>query len=940
MWQVQLLGGFQVRHGDRVVSRFKTYKTAALLARLALHAEREHSREDLVGLLWPDAEPEDGRGSLRTALAALRRLLADPEAKDPDGATPLLADRLHIRLRPGSTRVDVAEFETSVREAERTTGAERAVRLAEAVGLYGGDLLPGYHEEWIQSERERLSLLYRATLRRLVIAWKEEGDLPQALETAQRAASLFPAEEEISRELIRLYAAMGRPDDARRQYQALERTLRAEAGDSPSQATRALVAALPPGAADPQTTLPPVQASSVFPAPPVSLTRFFGRTVEVERVSDLLRRRDVRLVTLTGPGGVGKTRLALETARRLAGFFPGAVLFVALASLADAASFWDALADAIRQPLTGYSAPADQIAAALSGRATLLVLDNMEQIAEGAAPSVESLLMRAPDLTCLITSRQRLDTPGEREFPVPLLPTPSAQAQGESLSDFPSVQLFVDRAQASLPEFQVTPRNAHAVATLCERLEGLPLALELAAGWAQTLTPGQMLERLEDRFSLLVSSRKGAVPRHRTLRDAIEWSHRLLSPELQRFFLQLSVFRGGWTLEAAEAVCEEPEALEMLSRLRSRSLLVTDEEGDTMRFRMLESLREFAEERLAEDQDMHARLARHHAYHFLYLAGQAGGALGGPDQVRWLDRLGAEHANLRAALDWCLSEPTGAHVGIHLVSLLGRYWYIRGHWREQRQILEALLAHPGTDVQARALALYQLGDAARYLGDLPASRKAFGESLALCESLGDVSGAARCLRSLGQTAQEGDDHEAARSFFERMLSLQRASGDVPEIADALHNLGRLIQVQGDIEVAGALYGESLALYRQVGDEAGAASVLTEMATAATRRGRPDEARGLLEERLATLRRLEDRSGIANTLLNLSRLEHELGEGDRALLLAEEGLSVYRALGYQEALADALDHLSEVAGSRGDNHRAEDALQESREIRRRLAGGHV
>ena len=783
---MHLLGGFEARYGDRAVARFKTHKTGLLLARLALFSGRAHTREELADLLWPDSEPEEGRGSLRAALAALRRSLGE------QGEPLLEADRLQVRLRAGAS-VDAAGFEAAVRAAGRAKGADRVGKLAEAISLYAGDLLPGYHEEWIEGERERLSLLYRVTLRGSVIALEEQCDLPGALEAARRALGAFPAEEESHLDVMRLYAALGRPDDARRQFQALERALASDEAGPTSPEARALLEALPL----PFSPAPPLVAPSSprFPPLPLPLTRFFGRAEEIARVAALLETPDTRLVTLTGPGGVGKTRLALETARHCAGSFPRAVLFVALADVSDGAGVPDALADVLRLPLkAGPPGAAEQIAAALGGAPALLVLDNMEQIAESAGSWVEELLARAPAVTCLVTSRQRLEVPGEREYPVSPLPSPPAS--GWDLAGFPSVQLFVDRAQAGLPDFQITPRNAAAVSALCARLEGVPLALELAAGWAQTLTPAQMLDRLDDRFALLVSRHKGAAPRHRTLRDAIEWSYRLLPPDLQRFFVRLSVFRGGWSLEAAVSVCEEPAALEMLARLRARSLVVTAEEDDAMRFRMLESLREFAEDQGAEDKDARALGARRHAHHFLELAREAQDALTGPDQVRWHDTLEAEHANLRAALDWSLAEPSGAEFGIHLVSLLGRYWYTRGHWREQRQILEALLARPGTRAAARILALGQLGDAASYLGDLKASEDAYAQSLLLCERSGDTAGAAERLHSLGQLAQERGDLGAARSRFERCLLLRRATGSAPAIADALHNLGRLVEDGG------------------------------------------------------------------------------------------------------------------------------------------------
>jgi predicted ATPase len=358
---------------------------------------------------------------------------------------------------------------------------------------------------------------------------------------------------------------------------------------------------------------PPLNATPAFTSNlPLQFTRFFGRREEIERLTKMLSsgegqrvgdersRPDAslnlhpsRLVTLTGPGGSGKTRLALEVAERCVAARRGAVWFVPLADLSDPRLIIDAIRDALHLTPSPEAAPLEQVVAALSHQPTLLVLDNFEHLVAAGAPLIRTLRERVPTLQCLVTSRQRLEVEGEREFPVLPLPTPEEWNNPEQLSLYESVQLFVDRAQAVQPDFQVTNANAAAVAELCHRLEGIPLALELAAARIRLLTPAQMLAHLEHRLDFQTSSRRDATARHRTLRAAVDWSYELLSSELQQFFAWLSVFRGGWTLQAAAAVCEESAALDYLSQLQACSLIVAEEISGESRFRMLETLREY-----------------------------------------------------------------------------------------------------------------------------------------------------------------------------------------------------------------------------------------------------------------------------------------------------------------------------------------------------------
>jgi non-specific serine/threonine protein kinase len=391
---------------------------------------------------------------------------------------------------------------------------------------------------------------------------------------------------------------------------------------------------------------------------PVKLTTFFGREKELEQLEELLLREGQRLVTLAGLAGCGKTRLAIEAARRMTSAFGGRVWFVSVQDVGEPGLILGAVLDALGEPRQDGVHPVEQLAGVLPTERSLLVLDNFEHLVEGGGQVVRGLLERVPALTCLVTSRRALDLKGEREFTVRPLPTPSGEETEAKLMQCPSAELFVDRARAVRPDFKVTEQNAESVANVCRRLEGIPLALELAAARARVMTPAGMLIQLKRPLDFLVDTRRGATSRHRTMREALEWSYKLLQPGLQRFFASLSVFRGGWTVEAAEAVCEEPRALDYIEELRECSLVLAEEcrwSRTGMRFLMLESVREYADEQLsAEEREARRRL---HAQFYLSLVERSK-----PDDERedvWLERLASEQDNIGAARAWYRDAPDG-----------------------------------------------------------------------------------------------------------------------------------------------------------------------------------------------------------------------------------------------------------------------------------------
>jgi predicted ATPase/class 3 adenylate cyclase/Tfp pilus assembly protein PilF len=672
---------------------------------------------------------------------------------------------------------------------------------------------------------------------------------------------------------------------------------------------------------------------------PGQVTSFIGREREETAVRELLQRHEVRLVTLTGPGGTGKTRLAVHVAADLIDDFDHGVFFVPLAPINDPTLVASTIAQTLGIVETGGRPLLDHLKDALRGKHLLLVLDNFEQVVSGAS-LVAELLAACPRLKVIVTSRIVLRLSGEHEFPVPplALPNPKYLPALEALSQYAAVELFIQRALAVKPDFAVTNENAPAIAEICVQLDGLPLAIELAAARIKPLPPRAMLARLGRRLELLKGGARDLPARHQTLRHAIAWSYELLDATEKALFTRLAVCVGGCTLEATEAICHatgglDLEVLDSVASLVDKSLLRQEEQADgEPRFGMLETIREYALECLEASPEA-AAIRQAHAHYYAALAEEAESHLTGPQQARWLNRLETEHDNLRAALHWLVGQGE-VDAGLQLGGALWRFWIIRGHMSEGRERLAALLALPGTSTAtpARAKVLNGLGTIAHEQGDYAAARSWLEESLALWRRLGDNRGMAMLLNNLGWVAWHLGDYGAARALSEEALTRHRELGDSRGIALALNNLGWVATFQGDHRRACALHEESLRLRRELGDKRGIAFAMTNLAEAVHPQGDYPRAAALLEEALALLREVGDRQLIANACRVLGHVAHDQGDDRRAAALLEESLALAREIGNEWIVAFALDLLGDVARRQGNPAQAMALYAESLTLR--------
>jgi predicted ATPase/DNA-binding SARP family transcriptional activator len=959
--QFRILGSVEVEDNGLRID-LGGLRERALLACLLLSANRVVSAGRLAEDLWSGSPPPHSTATLRVYIARLRRVLG-PQAG------LLVTQAPGYRLNVDDDQLDALRFEVLVRAAEADMAAGRpeaaASTLRESLGLWYGPALSDVADlPFAQADADRLEEARLTALEKRVDADLACGRHASLVAELDNLAAGHPLRERFTGQRILALYRCGRQAEALSAYTELrdrlaeelgidpspdlrrlqERILRqdpgldwraapggsaggvaaAEGPGSPADGTAEAPAAVRAGdAAEPGRVSPPRAAAGAWL--PAETTSFVGREAELETIGELLRLS--RLVTLTGPGGCGKSRLALRAGAQLSGRYQDGVRLVQLAPVSRP----DLVVPAVAHALSVRDEPGrtllDSVTARLRDAEILLIVDNCEHVVDAAADVIATLLHACFRLRVLATSQTRLGVPGEASWPVPPLTvpepgTPDPVAAGGA----ESVRLFCDRAALARPGFVLTAENTPVVGDICRRLDGIPLAIELAAARVSALTVGQLAARLGDRFQLLTGGSRAGLPQHRTLEAAIDWSHDLLSKTERICFRRIAVFAGGCTIDAAEAVCPDqelpPEAIfETVTALIDRSLLTTEERSGSMRYGMLESIRQYALGRLTEAGEAMSLRDRHLAW-LLDFAGKAD--LAGPDQAAWLDMLEDERDNLRAGLEWSLAPPDLSHqpdqeLALALAGALAPFWLVRGPVSIARRALGVALAvaGPGADRRLRAVALDGAGRLAGIQADHDTQWACQQESLAIWRELGADERIASCLSDLGSVAQIRSDYAAAEAMFAEALELAEQAGDAQQMGKALNGLGRQALHHGDLAMATTYYTEAMDSFLEVGDLRQATLILGNLGVVAINSGDLALAEERLAEHLDNARRLGDRKLTAGALTHLGLVAYQAGDLDRAAGLHRQALELGRQLGDRRLEVVALGNLGLVAARRKD-----------------------
>lgn len=954
--ELRLFGPMEIRIGEQPLPHLRSRKGFWLLALLALRKGRDVGRDWLAGTLWPDSLELHALRSLRQSVYDLRLALG-PSAWRLGGDGPRT-----LRLDLRGVFVDALEFDAAIERGDPES-------LELAVQLYRGPLLEDCSEEWAVDSRRGREQAFVGALETLARTETERGRHGEAANQLRAALRVDPFREDLQRSLMESLVEDGCVAAALlvyREYRALlGREMAAEPAEETTLYFRQLrdetraSATVGPSPAKPVHT-PAAETSTLRRTLPIPLTPLIGRESEVAEVRSLAA--STRLLTLTGSGGVGKTRLAIQSAEEMSPDFPDGAVFADLSPLESPDLVPDSVRIALNAPANVEDQdPIENLARIIGNKKVLVVLDNCEHLGSACGDLAQGLLSRCPHLRILATSRQTLGVKGESVWRVPSLAMPKT-GPGRFLSasdvrpvseilEYPAVRLFAERARSAQSSFAMTHRTAVSIVKICNLLDGIPLAIELAAARVNVMTTEKIAERLNDRLRFLLGdkrSRKAAnVSRQETLRASIDWSYNLLS-EKERVLLQrLSVFSGGWTLEAAEAICstnplQEWEVLDLIGGLVEKSLVVYLEEKD--RYRMLETIRQYLKDRGQETgEGIGSSIS--HLKHFLSFAEEADVMLEGSSQVHWLDLLELEHDNLRAALSFSIqmangaadsgnrrasqeSELTSGVFALRLAYALGHFWRVRGYLAEGRSWLRHALERSGEPTVYRCKALNAAGTLAFRQGDYHSSKVQYDESLAIVRQLGNDTGIASLLNNLGMLAYGQEDFGESRRLFEEALEIRRKIGDRLQISASLNNVGAVAYHTRDLKPAAELYRESLEIRRELGDTQGIAGSLNNLAGIALLEGNYSEARSLHRECLPLRCELGDRQGIAECL-------EALAESEREWLDAPGGLSTgtsdqLRAAIRAAELLGAADGLREGIGA---PRMADDRIQNERLILR-------
>jgi len=930
---LKLFGPIQVSVDGNPLPPLRSRKALWLLALLAIRHGRPVERELLAGILWPDVDQDRAFANLRTVLSELRRALGS------QGERLQSPNRQTLALDLSGAEVDVVIFDAAI-------SSQRPAALAKAVALYTGGLLEGCVEEWAPQERNAREQECLRALQTLADAAFAAGDNGGAAGYWQRALGIAPMWEAALRGLMEALDRAGDRNAALQVYRDFIDLIRSDLKAVPDEKTTALYTRLRSDARQ-HAALPSVDpvagagtaAPTVFGSLPCPLTGLIGREDERQEVASRLRRS--RLVTLTGPGGIGKTRLAIQVANDVVKDYSDGVWLIALDSLADGDRLAAHLATALDLKGDVGRTTLEALTDHLRSKRLLLVLDNCEHILGSSAQVAGHLLKECAGVRILATSREALGIGGEAVWAVPALavPAPEHLPKGRAtlhrvLMGYEGVQLFVERAQAVQRTFTLSGGDALMVARVCARLEGIPLAIELAAARARVMTVEQIADRLDDRLRLLIGGSRTSLPRQQTLRGALDWSYDLLGETERTLLARLSVFSGGSDLDAAEQVCsggeiEPSQVRSLLASLVDKSLVVFDERETKERYRLLETVRQYAGERLKTTGEADALSIRHRDY-FVSLIETAEPHLAGATPQEWKSRLESEYGNFLAAVSRCAADGGSGEHHLRLVGSFWRYWHHRGEYTEGRHYLEQALARAETQlpIAARAKVLTGAGGLAYRQNEIAYALGRYQEALAIRQELGDELGTAELINNMAGVAFMQGDYPRSQDLYNQSLVIYRKFGRLIGIAQALNELGVIAFTLGDLETAIPLTEESLSFRREIGDVRGIAWALFSLGNMAISTNDFSGAQPYLEESLSLFRQAGEKRGAAWSLIKLADLMRAVDDNETALELLEDCVGVFRELGDRGGTSWALSGLGAVQSSLGKYEAARKTLEES------------